>query len=132
VTLVRHSFQELAADAAAVRLDLDDSRMSRAVDLLVTDFVSAVARADAIEEAEAEGELRRYLREWDHRARQAREQNATHKYERRAHGDNALLKRFGESGEGWVVADSMRSVEPSVAVEVQEPLQEVDRGKHQA
>jgi hypothetical protein len=26
----------------------------------------------------------------------------------------------------------MRSVEPSVAVEVQEPLQEVDRGKHQA
>jgi hypothetical protein len=132
VTLVRHSFQDLSADAAAVRLDLDDSRMSSAVEGLVTDLVGAVARADVIEQAEAEAELRRYLREWDRRARQAREQSASLKYERRAQGDNALLKRFGEPGEGWVVADSMRSVEPSVAVEVQEPLQEVDRGKHQA
>lgn len=132
VTLVRHSFQDLAADSAAVQLDLDDSRMSSAMERLVADLVAAVVRADQVEQAEAEAELWRYLREWDRRAGQAREQSEPLKYERRAQGDNALLKRFGEAGEGWVVADSMRSVEPSVAVEVQEPLQEVDRGKHQA
>ena len=46
--------------------------------------------------------------------------------------DDALLKRFGQSGEGWLVADSMRSVEPNVAVEVREPHEEGSDGTNQA
>ncbi|SDC77825.1 Helicase conserved C-terminal domain-containing protein [Geodermatophilus telluris] len=129
VALVRHSFRDLASDSSAVLMDLDDSRMSRAMDQLVTSFVESVVRSDAAEKEEAEGDVWSRLRDWDRRAALARKENGTLKYERRAQGDNALLKRFGQSGEGWVVGDSMRSVEPNVAVEVQEPLQEVDRGE---
>jgi hypothetical protein len=44
-------------------------------------------------------------------------------YSRTKNVDLALLKRFGQPGEGWLVADSMRSVEPNVAVEVREPME---------
>lgn len=132
VALLRHSFQVLAPETAADRLDLDDDRMSRAIEGTVAKFRAIVSRSDTVEVEETEDEIWRLLREWDRRAQRAREENNPLRYSRRVVTDEALLKRFGQSGEGWLVGDSMRSVESSVAVAVQEPLQEVERGKDQA
>jgi hypothetical protein len=62
------------------------------------------------------------LNDWDRRAAEVRAADAEMSYDR-GRGGAALLKRFGQPGEGWLVADSMRSVEPNVAVEVREPLE---------
>jgi hypothetical protein len=132
VALVRHSVQVLAADDAAGRLDLSDSRMQHAIEQLVSGFLGLVARSDAVEEEEAEEGIWRLLREWNLRAERAREENTTLHYDRHVQADKALLKRFGQPGEGWIVGDSMRSVEPNVAIEVHEPLQEVPRATDQA
>jgi len=95
-------------------------------------LVLLVARAD---DREAEGvfdQIWELLREWDRRAGKSRAEGEQLRYERRPPSATALLMRFGQTGEGWLVGDSMRSVEPNVAVEVQEPLQEVQRAEDQA
>ncbi|MEU0542749.1 helicase-related protein [Nocardia sp. NPDC005978] len=132
VALIRHSFPTLALETAADRLDLDNDRVRRAIEGAVTGFQAIVSRSDTVEAEETDEEIWRLLREWDRRARRAREESTPLRYSRRVVSDEALLKRFGQTGEGWLVGDSMRSVESSVAVAVQEPLQEVERGKDQA
>lgn len=132
VALVRQSFQPLADDTAAQSLDLGEHRIRTAIDSLVDEFLSYVARSDLTEKPDTADELKRLLNDWDSRALQARTDGTTFRYERRALTDKALLKRFGQSGEGWLVGDSMRSVEENVAVEVKEPLQEVQHGTDQA
>ncbi|MBF6348998.1 helicase [Nocardia flavorosea] len=132
VALIRHSFPSLAADTSAGALDLEHSRLAEAIDKQVNRFLELVSRSDAIEKDETEDELRRLLRDWDRRAAEAREQNKPLRYDRRSGTDESLLKRFGQPNEGWLVADSMRSVEPNVAVSVQEPREEVIRGENQA
>ena len=65
------------------------------------------------------------MRDWDRRAAQRTgSRRATWSTTARQGDDEGLLKRFGQTGEGWLVADSMRSVDPNVAVEVQEPFEE--------
>ncbi|MFL6122981.1 helicase-related protein [Actinophytocola sp.] len=132
VALLRHSLPTLATNDSALRLDLDDSRMRSAIDGLIVTFVRLVSRAERVEAAETEEEVWRLLREWDHRAKIARDAGSTLVYDRHKKDEDALLKRFGESGEGWLVADSMRSVEPNVAVQVREPLEEGNRGTNPA
>lgn len=127
VALLRQSFQLLADDPSAGVLDLEDSRMRTALDEALTKLLDYVRRSDSVEEEEAKEQAGRLLREWDLRAQIARKENSPLRYERHAQTDVALLKRFGQSGEGWLVGDSMRSVEENVAVEVKEPLQEVQR-----
>lgn len=128
VALMRNTVPALTANDSASRLDLDDSQMKLTVGNLVTTFVALVGRSEPIETADTQEEVWRLLRDWDHRARLAREAGATLSYDRRKADDEALLKRFGQSGEGWLVADSMRSVEPSVAVQIREPLEGGSRG----
>jgi hypothetical protein len=123
VTLLRHSFPAFAADESASRLDLDDSQMRGVIERLVATFVSLAGRSEHLEAEETRQEVWRLLRDWDRRAKIARDAGATLRYERRKSGDEALLKRFGQPGEGWLVADSMRSVEPNVAVQVREPME---------
>ncbi|MGR6317508.1 helicase-related protein [Micromonospora soli] len=123
VALLRHSVPALAANDAASRLDLDDSRMSMTIERLAAAFVELVSRSERIEAEDTEEEVWRLLRDWDRRAKLAREAGATLPYDRRKADEEALLKRFGQSGEGWLVADSMRSVEPNVAVQVREPME---------
>jgi hypothetical protein len=123
VALLRNSFSGLAADESASRLDLDDRRMSDAIKRLVTTFVSLADRSEHLEAEETEQQVWRLLRDWDRRAKIARDAGVTLRYERRKPGSEALLKRFGQPGEGWPVADSMRSVEPNVAVHVREPME---------
>ncbi len=132
VALLRHSFQLLADDASAKVIDLHDDRMRAAIDAVITQFLGYVGRSDASEEEDATEEIGRLLREWDLRAQLARKENTTLGYDRRAQADVALLKRLGQSGEGWLVGDSMREVEPNVAVEVKEPQQEMQRAADQA
>ncbi|MFI0463226.1 helicase-related protein [Saccharopolyspora sp. 5N102] len=133
VALLRQSLRPLADNNSAVMLDLGDERISNAVERLVSQFLSHVARSEPLELQETEVEVWSRLRDWDRRASQAREDNVDLHYERRPKSDvSALLRRFGDPGEGWSVGDSMRSVEPNVAIEVQEPQEEVLRGEDQA
>ncbi|WP_210505499.1 helicase-related protein [Naasia sp. SYSU D00057] len=132
VALLRHSFPALAGDAAAGSLDLDDPGFRSQLDPLVERLISLVARAEAGEAEAATDQLWQLLRDWDRRAKKAREDGEALHYERRRAESSALVLRFGQTGEGWLVADSMRSVEPNVAVEVQEPMQEVQRAEDPA
>lgn len=132
VTLVRQSFSELADNDAAGRFDLEDTKLGDAISRLVDRFLGYVARADDLETDETKDAVWRLLRDWDRRARSAREAGEILCYERSAKVDAALVKRFGQPREGWLVGDSMRSVDPNVAVNVQEPQEEVHRGEDQA
>jgi len=131
VALVRQSFVIFADDRSAGALDLTDQRMRTAIDELVARFLGYVARSDKAEEEDTLEEIERLLRDWDARAERARNDNSPLCYERRVTTDTALLKRYGQSGEGWLVADSMRSVEENVAVEVKEPYEEAQRATDQ-
>ncbi|OBH24990.1 helicase [Mycobacterium sp. E1715] len=102
VALLRHSFQIFADDASAGVLDLNDDRMRTAVNELVTRFLEYVRRSDAIEEGDTREQVNRLLREWDLRAQIARKEDSPLRYDRRVQADLALLKRFGQSGEGHV------------------------------
>ncbi|WP_405893113.1 helicase-related protein [Streptomyces sp. NBC_00104] len=133
VALLRHSVPALAANDSASRLDLDDGRMRGAIQRLVATFVDLVSRSEHIEAEETEQQVWHLLHEWDRRARLAREAGTSLLYDYGKPDDEALLKRFGQRREGWLVADSMRSVEPNVAVQVREPLEGgVGRGANPA
>ncbi|WP_435593285.1 helicase-related protein [Nocardia sp. bgisy118] len=132
VALVRQTIPMLASDAAAIFFDLDNDMLRPRVEKLVEQFMTYVERSDSIEEEETRKQIWMLLREWDRRARAAREENGSLRYDRRNQADQALLKRFGQAGEGWLVGDSMRSVEPNVAVEVREPNEEGQHGTDQA
>lgn len=132
VALLRQSFTALAPNDAAGRFDLGDDRIREAVDRLVDRFLGYVTRADGLEASETRSAVWSLLRDWDRRAAQARESDEPLYYQRTMKDQAALLKKFGQPGEGWLVADSMRSVEPNVAVEVQEPQEEVHHGEDQA
>lgn len=128
-TLIRHLGPGLSANDAAKEFDLDDPTQRDRVDRLVNRFLQMVERADAVEAPDTRDRVATRLNEWDHRARNARGSGGNLRYERTTTDDSALYKRFGQSGDGWLVADSMRSVEPNVAVEVREPFEE---GTHAA
>lgn len=130
VALVRHSLPMLSDDDAAGRLNLDDDGMHSALETLVSNFSRMIALADELEARDATEEIWRLLREWDLRAKRARASSVALRYDRHPGTDEALLKRFGQPGEGWLVADSMRSVEPNVGIEVKEPLEQVTHGTH--
>jgi hypothetical protein len=131
VALIRHSFPALAGGASAGRFDLSDTGFRSALDPLIERFLTIVARADRQERDEVCEQAWELLRGWDHRAGRARSDGESLQYEGKP-GADALLKRFGQTGPGMLVGDSMRSVEPNVAVEVQEPMQEVERAEDQA
>ena len=109
---------------AAKDFDLNNSAQRALVDMLVSGLLVRVERADSVETSETRERITTLLNQWDRRARSAREAGESLLYDRAKADDSALLKRFGQSGEGWLVADSMRSVEPNVAVEVREPYEE--------
>ncbi|MDO8143623.1 helicase-related protein [Isoptericola sp. 178] len=132
VAVVRHLMPTLAENEAAVGLDLDSSAQHDAVGKIVDRFVELVKRSDKIEAPDTRDRVWELLREWDHRARLAREAGETLRYDRSTSEDAALLKRFGQPGMGWLVGDSMRSVEPNVAVQVREPFEEVSGGPDHA
>jgi len=132
VAVLRQSVPALAANDAASRFDLSEAHLQTAVDAVLDPLLDVVRRADPTEADETEAELRSLIREWDRRASACRESGTPLLYDRRKADDLALLKRFGQLGEGWLVADSMRSVDPNVAVEVHEPMEEVPGGTHTA
>lgn len=119
VTLLRHSVPPLASSAS--RMDLDDPQMRDAVEKLMNKFVNLAGRSENLEEKDTAEMVWRLLRGWDSRAKIARETGAPLPYERRKSADQSLLRRYDQPGEGWLVADSMRSVDPNVAVRVREP-----------
>lgn len=132
VALVRHSVPTLANNDSASALDLDNVQMKCAIERLITDLLEIVGRSEPIEKRETHATLWELIRDWDRRAAAARVASAPLRYDRSKADDESLLKRFGQSGEGWLVADSMRSVEPNVAVAVREPMEEVHIGADKA
>lgn len=132
VTLVRHLGPGLSANRDAKQLDLDNPSHASTVDALVEQFLEIITRSDKVESDETRDSLRYLLNRWNQRAHDARESGDDLLYDRSKTTDKALLKRFGQDGEGWLVADSMRSVEPNVAVEVREPFEEGSNAADQA
>lgn len=132
VALVRQSFSSLAGNADAGRFDLSDGMFLARLEPLIDAFLKTVASSDDRELDDAAEHAWSLLREWDHLAAAARSGGEPLHYERKQGAETALLKRFGQPGTGWMVGDSMRSVEPNVAVEVQEPMREVERAEDQA
>lgn len=122
VMLLRHSVTTLETNDAAMRLDLGDSALKSAVDHLIGQLVERVALSDEPEAEETAEQIQALLRDWARRAAESRDGDSELRYERSPGTDSALLKRFGQQGNGWLVGDSMRSVEPNVAVEVREPM----------
>jgi hypothetical protein len=122
VMLLRHSVAELADNDAAARLDLDDAASNKTVANLVVQLIERVGVADKTEADETADQVWALLREWSRRAAESREGDSSLRYDRSPGVDSALLKRFGQQGEGWLVGDSMRSVEPNVAIAVREPM----------
>lgn len=132
VALLRHSYPTLAGNDAAGRFSLSDNSFRSNLESLIRRFTAIIARADQPERDEATDQIWELLRSWDHEAEVARGNGETFRYERAKNAPRALVKRFGEPGPGWLVGDSMRSVEPNVAIEVQEPLQEVTNAANKA
>jgi hypothetical protein len=132
VTLLRHLGPNLADNDAALRLDLQDPTQRVSIDALVDRFVGLVERSDRVEADDTRDRVRVLLNSWDRRARTVRASGGQLFYERHKPDENALFKRFGQQGEGWLVADSMRTVEPNVAVDVREPFEGGHRGTDQA
>ena len=132
IALVRHTMPALAANGSASRLDLGDPTQVATITKLVELLSQRVALADKDEQSDTTARLWTLMRDWDRRAAAARAAGEELLYDRTKSQDSALLKRFGQSGEGWLVADSMRSVEPNVAVEVREPHEEGRDGTNQA
>jgi hypothetical protein len=123
VLLMRHTFNSLAPNDAAVHMNLDEDLLSTAISRAIEGLRSVIARSDDNEVDETVDRVRSLLNDWDRRATEARDATGELVYDRTKTVPLALLKRFGQTGEGWLVADSMRSVEPSVAVEVREPME---------
>ncbi|QTO37305.1 hypothetical protein J7D54_12900 [Tessaracoccus sp. MC1865] len=121
VTLVRQTVTDLAGPGDAINMDLSDPNLSRRIKALVEELARRITASDPLEAQETESAIWRLLRDWDWRAKKLRGEGSSLRYERLPKDDSALLKRFGQIGEGWLVGDSMRSVEPNVAVRVQEP-----------
>lgn len=121
VALVRNTIRSLSSKDGAIDLDWDEASMRAQLEDLIDDVVRIVEKSDPAEAAGTRAKLVEIVHEWSFRADQARAQGGTLGYEHRRGGGDALLKRFGEPGEGWLVGDSMRSVEPNVAIEVREP-----------
>ncbi|MFJ8438959.1 helicase-related protein [Kitasatospora griseola] len=132
VALLRHSVPALAANTGAIALDLNDDRMRRAVETSVAGFVALVACSESDEESETKAQVAALLREWDRRAEAARSAGVPLLYDYVKADDQALFKRFDQEREGWLVADSMRSVEPNVAVQVREPQEGARHGSNRA
>lgn len=132
VALIRHTIPALSANGSAARLDLSNPSQHATVTSLVDAFSRRIELADDDELDDTAARLWSLLRDWDRRASAARAAGEELLYDRTKSQDVALLKRFGQTGEGWLVADSMRSVEPNVAVEVREPHEEGRDGTNQA
>lgn len=129
VALLRQSIAPLSDNAGAVALDLDSDPIRQAIELRVAKLLAVVRRAEPHEADETEKQVWGLLREWDRRAAAARRDESHLVYEQRgADTSQFMVKRFGQDGQGWLVGDSMRSVDPAVAISVQEPFQEVERG----
>ncbi|WP_168914792.1 helicase-related protein [Microcella flavibacter] len=97
----------------------DDARMFRkdsvSTQRVVDAILAHVAEADPPESARVAEELRAAVDEWDRRASEARETGAGLKY-RSAEASERLLRQFTESGAGWPVMNSMRSVDQVVRI----------------
>jgi hypothetical protein len=123
VLLMRHTFSKLAPNDAAVQMNLDDSQLLTATRKRIESLAAVVARSDDTEVDETLAHVKSLLNDWNRRATEARDSGGELVYDRTKNAAIALLRRFGQSGEGWLVADSMRSVDPNVAVAVREPME---------
>lgn len=131
VTLLRHTVPALREDESALRMDLGDELLKRQVDHVIEKFLQVVNRAEPDEADLTQEATWRILRQWHDRAALARSGGQTLFYGPQKSGDPTLLKRYGQEKEGYIVGDSMRSVEPNVTLEVREPFQERYRGTNQ-
>jgi len=109
VLLVRHGVG-LRDNSDAGDFSCKDPAVKKALARLA----ATAKRADPGEAERSERELFRYAHEWQARAERATRQGERLHYQSR--DKPALLKDFGEQGEGWPTMHSMRSVDRQVRV----------------
>lgn len=119
--LLRHALPTFRANDAAVAMNLSDASLRQQVWDMCDRLLDVVTGSDPGEADDTRSAIRSLLDDWDHRAERARREGIGLVFDRTKSCSNSLLKRFGQSGEGWLVGDSMRSVEPNVTIRVQEP-----------
>lgn len=123
IALARQAVPPLAVDDAAQNFRLDNPATGGVLAELVEELMAKVEAADPLESSRTRRDLERLQSEWQHRATE--EDVPPLRYRRSKHAKagttNALLKDFADKGVGWVVATSMRSVDPTTGVEIREP-----------
>lgn len=124
VALARQAVPALAEDDAARNFRRSDRSTGGVVSELTEELLERVSAADERESERTKRDLARLLATWDDRATDIANPPLRYRRARYSRRDstNALLKGFAESGPGWVVATSMRSVDPNSAVEIREPF----------
>jgi hypothetical protein len=110
VILIRHG-GGLSSNDAAQSFARDSAVTRRAVDAIV----AHVGLADASEQARVTDELNRAVDDWARRAGEAAAAGSVLRYKSREPSER-LLRQFTESGVGWPVMNSMRSVDQVVRI----------------
>ena len=120
VTLARQGIPAIAPNANAGMIL--DSRTDAHLAELLEDFMAHISAADPREIVRASAHLDKLLGEWKEKARSAGDSALPYMaFGSRTHSVEALLRDFGSSGTGWEVGRSMRSVDPTTAIQINEP-----------
>lgn len=109
--LVRHG-AGLRSNESCAQFDPDSSQVQAAISALK----DVVTRADRSEASASHHQIDDLVKEWRHRAQDARDDGGKLSYW--STKTPSLLKSFGAAGVGWPVMNSMRSVDHTVRVQV--------------
>lgn len=127
VALLRTTIPELGGNSDAINFDRNDRRQNDEVQYRIDRLLQKIQMSESREAAATKSQINQILGEWDFRASEARKNEATLNYtkgrwdEKENEISQYLLKQFGQEGQGWIYGTSMRSIDPSVAVEIREP-----------
>lgn len=93
------------------------------LDDLVSEFMEQVVAADPREEERTRAHLDKLIGDWQERARSTVGSTLTYQrpFMRRVSSD-PLIREVGATGTGWIVGRSMRSVDPTTAIRINEPF----------
>ncbi|MDO4239352.1 helicase-related protein [Micrococcus sp.] len=129
VMLARQTIKALAENDQAGAL-VTDQRAENAVRALARELLERIESSDPHESRRAETHLNDIIGHWKSMANAAPENTLSYvgAMHQRKDAPDTLFRDVAVKGQGWVVARSMRSVEPTTAVAVVEPLVKEEAG----
>ncbi|WP_223246357.1 helicase-related protein [Micrococcus luteus] len=123
IMLARQTISSLAENDRAGAIATDE-RAEKSVRALASELLERIASSDPHEASRAAAHVDEIIGQWRFMAQTAPDHKLSYvgpMYKKKDAPDT-LFKDLAEQGQGWVVARSMRSVEPSTAVAVKEPF----------